>query len=197
MMGMMYLSYKALPSSKERCDQKARRACRYVLRGHVYSWNWKKFGSLIFWLLSLLYLLLLLWWRLYSHQGGYFHPNRKWMCLSDVENLTFYTNFLPSFPPISIPFLKEKHPILTKLGAFYNNLLKIHPSYIFVSDENPLITIPNFVKKQAHIRIPCQFETSPPPPITLLPFWNKREAWVVGCNCHWHCILVQNLKRRP
>ena len=29
-----------------------------------------------------------------------------------------YTNFLPNFPPISIPFLKEKHPILNKLGVF-------------------------------------------------------------------------------
>ena len=38
-----------------------------------------------------------------------------------------YTNFLPNFPPISIPFSKEKHPILTKLGAFYNNFLQIHP----------------------------------------------------------------------
>ena len=41
-----------------------------------------------------------------------------------------YTNFLPNFPPISIPFLKEKHPILIKLGAFYNNLPKIHPIYV-------------------------------------------------------------------
>ena len=38
-----------------------------------------------------------------------------------------YTNFLPNFPPISIPFSKEKHPIWIKLGAFYNNLPKIHP----------------------------------------------------------------------
>ena len=37
-----------------------------------------------------------------------------------------YSNFLPNFPPISIPFSKEKHPILIKLGAFYNNLPKIH-----------------------------------------------------------------------
>ena len=37
-----------------------------------------------------------------------------------------YNNFLPNFPPISIPFLKDKHPILTKLGAFYNNLPQIH-----------------------------------------------------------------------
>ena len=42
-----------------------------------------------------------------------------------------YTNFLPNFPPISIPFSKEKHPtILIKLGAFYNNLPKIHPIYV-------------------------------------------------------------------
>ena len=41
-----------------------------------------------------------------------------------------YTNVLPNFPPISIPFLKEKHPIWIKLGAFYNNLPKIHPIYV-------------------------------------------------------------------
>ena len=26
-----------------------------------------------------------------------------------------YTNFLPNYPPISIPFSTEKHPILPKL----------------------------------------------------------------------------------
>ena len=41
-----------------------------------------------------------------------------------------YTNFLPNFPPISIPFSKEKHPIWIILGAFYNNLPKIHPIYV-------------------------------------------------------------------
>ena len=41
-----------------------------------------------------------------------------------------YTNFLPNVPPISIPFSKEKHPIWIKLGAFYNNLPKIHPIYV-------------------------------------------------------------------
>ena len=59
--------------------------------------------------------------------GGFFHQNRTWMCLPDLENL--YTNFLPNFPPISIPFSKEKHPIWIKLGAFYNNLPEIHPIY--------------------------------------------------------------------
>ena len=63
--------------------------------------------------------------------GGYFHQNRTWMCLPDLENLTFSIyQFLPNFPPISIPFSKEKHPLLTKLGAFYNNLPKIHPIYV-------------------------------------------------------------------
>ena len=33
-------------------------------------------------------------------------------------------------PPISIPFLKEKHPILLKLGAFHSSLLKLHPIYV-------------------------------------------------------------------
>ena len=41
-----------------------------------------------------------------------------------------YTNFLPNFPPISLPFSKENHPIWIKLGAFYNNLHKIHPIYV-------------------------------------------------------------------
>ena len=81
-----------------------------------------------------------------------------------------YTNFLPNFPTINIPFSKEKHPILTKLGAFYNIWPKIHPIFLnlgcFISDEKPPITIPDFAKKrpkmrQAHIRIPCQCEDPP------------------------------------
>ena len=41
-----------------------------------------------------------------------------------------HINFLHNYPPISIPFSKEKHPILFKLGAFYHNLLQIHPIYV-------------------------------------------------------------------
>ena len=80
--------------------------------------------------------------------------------------------FLPNFPPIIIPFLKEKHPILTKLGAFYNNLPKNTPNLCnlgsFVFNKNLPIAIPNFAKKAPqkgrHIRIPCQCENPPPPP---------------------------------
>ena len=56
------------------------------------------------------------------------------MCLPDLENLFDYLYilpiFLPNFPPISIPFSKEKHPVWIKLGAFYNSLPKIHPIYV-------------------------------------------------------------------
>ena len=52
-----------------------------------------------------------------------------------------YTNFLPNFPPINIPFSKEKHPILTKLGAFLQHLAKNTPNFLnlgfVISDENP------------------------------------------------------------
>ena len=63
-------------------------------------------------------------------RGGFFHQNRMWMCLPDLETDYLYTNCLPNFPPISIPFSKEKHPIWIKLGAFYNNLPNIHPIYV-------------------------------------------------------------------
>ena len=35
-----------------------------------------------------------------------------------------------NYPPVSIPISKEKHPILLKLGAFYHNLLKVHPIHV-------------------------------------------------------------------
>ena len=82
-------------------------------------------------------------------------PDRPWK--SDF----LYTNFLPNFPPISLPFSKEKHPILTKLSAFYNNLPKKHPIYVIWAHiwlwSKPPIAIPNFAKKrpkrQAHIQL--------------------------------------------
>ena len=80
-----------------------------------------------------------------------------------------YTNFLHNFPPIDIPFSREKHPILTKLGVFLRYLAQNTPNLCslgsFISDEKPPIAIPNFAKKrpkrQAHIRIPCQCENPP------------------------------------
>ena len=57
-----------------------------------------------------------------SPPGGLLSPKSYVDVPAGTQKSDFlYTNFLPNFPPISIPFLKEKHPILTKLGAFYNN----------------------------------------------------------------------------
>ena len=56
------------------------------------------------------------------------------MCLPQLEKFDFlYTNFSHNYPPISIPFSTEKHPILLNLVAFYHNLLKIHPIYIILA----------------------------------------------------------------
>ena len=77
-----------------------------------------------------------------------------------------YTNFLPNFPPINIPFLKEKHPILTKLGAFYSIWSKIHPIYVIWTPLSLMKTPDRYTKycekkkkkkrpkRQAHIRRP-------------------------------------------
>ena len=89
-----------------------------------------------------------------------------------------YTNFLPNFPPISIPSSNEKHPILIKLGAFCNKLPKIHPIYVIWAPSSlmkpPPIAIPIFAKKcpkrQAHIRIPCQCENPPGKSILVVLF---------------------------
>ena len=73
------------------------------------------------------------------------------------KSVFLYTDFLPNFPPISISFLKEKHPILATLGAlfkFAQNTPNLCNLGSFVSDENPPIAIPKFVikhpKRQAH-----------------------------------------------
>ena len=70
-------------------------------------------------------------WQTYSPGGEYFCQNCMWICLPDLENFTFS---ILSFSTITHPsvylFQKEKHPILLKLGAFYHNVLKIHPIYV-------------------------------------------------------------------
>ena len=48
-------------------------------------------------------------------------------CARRISTDFLYSNFSPNFPPISIPFSKEKHPILTKLDAFNYDLPKLHP----------------------------------------------------------------------
>ena len=66
----------------------------------------------------------------FTRGGGSFTKSYVDVSAGPRKSDYLYTNFLPNFPPISIPFSKEKHPIWIKLGAFYNNLPKIHPIYV-------------------------------------------------------------------
>ena len=78
-------------------------------------------------------------YRLYSgcgincpHPGGLLLPKSYVDVPAEPQKSDFLcTNFLPNCPPISKPFSIDNHPILLKLGAFYNNLLKIHPIFEF------------------------------------------------------------------
>ena len=111
-----------------------------------------------------------------------------------------YTNFLPNFPPISIPFLKEKHPIWIKLGAFYNNLPKIHPIYVIWAPSSlmkaPPIAIPNFAKKcpkrQAHIPIPCQCENPPRDQNCVNLGSIMAHQWGQHCLCFYRDFKASN-----
>ena len=107
--------------------------------------------------------------RIVLRTGGVLSPNLYVDVPAGPRKSDFlYTHFLPNFPPISIPFSKEKHPILTKLDAFYNNLPKIHPIYVIWAPLS-LMKPPNRYtkfhekshKRQAHIRILCQCENPP------------------------------------
>ena len=65
----------------------------------------------------------------YLMAGGHFHQDCTWMCLPNLENLTFS---IPIFHPITHPSIwytifNRKAPNFPQLGAFYNDLLKIHP----------------------------------------------------------------------
>ena len=120
--------------------------------------------------------------------GGYFHQNRTWMCLPDVENLTFS---IPTFCLIPHPsvyhFSQEKHPILTKLGAFYNDLAKIHPIYVIWAPSSlmkPPIAIPNFAKN--HLKRHTM-SMSDPPSSSLPPSCseiNSRNRHLVPINLY-------------
>ena len=98
-----------------------------------------------------------------------------------------YTNFLPNFPPISIPFSKEKHPIWIKLGAFYNNLPKIHPIYVIWAPSSLMKTprsLCQILRKSApkgrHIYVyHVNVRTPPPRALPMLKF-TAQGSFTVG-----------------
>ena len=72
--------------------------------------------------------------------------------------------FLSPFTTHQCTNFVQKHPISLKLGAFYGNLLQIHPICAF-SVRNPLIDIPKLTKKhlkRRHIYV-YQVNVTPPP----------------------------------
>ena len=77
--------------------------------------------------------------------GGLLSPISYVDVPADLENLTF------SIPPISISFSKEKHPILSKLGAFFiricQNTSNLCNLGSFIADENPLDRYTKFREK--------------------------------------------------
>ena len=104
-------------------------------------------------------------------RGDYFHQNCTWMCLPDLENLTFS---IPIFCLISHPSVyhfRKEAPNFDQIGCFLQWFAQYTPSFIRFGFPclwwKPLIAIPNFVKKcpkrQAHNmhHIPCQCENPP------------------------------------
>ena len=97
--------------------------------------------TLIEWILAL---------KEWQNPGGSLLPKSYMDVHAKPQKFDFlYSNFLPNYPPISIPFLIEKHPIcpnwvlFTIICSKYTQFLNLGS---FVSDENPPIAIPNFVK---------------------------------------------------
>ena len=103
-----------------------------------------------------------------------------------------YTNFLPNFPPISIPFSKEKRPIWIKLGAFYNNLPKIHPIYVIWAPSSLMKTPRSLYQisrkgapKGRHIYVyHVNVRTPPPPGARGVARWQSPyRLWMSGSCC--------------
>ena len=107
-----------------------------------------------------------------------------WMCLLDLNIWTFRsTAFFHNYLPISITFSKEKHPIWLKLGAFYNNLLKIHPMYVIWAPSSLMKTHQSLYQyretatKRHHIFVYHVNVRTPPPRI----FINTSDCLISQC----------------
>ena len=63
--------------------------------------------------------------------GGYFCQNHKMMHLPNFKNMTFSIPIFSQLPTPQYTIFNRKAQISSKLGAFYNNLLKIHLMFEF------------------------------------------------------------------
>ena len=81
-----------------------------------------------------------------------------------------------NYPPVSIPILKEKHPILLKLGAFYHNLLKIHPIHVIWAPSSLMKTYQisrNSTWKGWHIYL---YHVNVRPPVWRTQWYGRRRV---------------------
>ena len=90
--------------------------------------------------------------------GGWLSPKLYVHVPAKPQKFYFlYTNFSPNYPPISITFSIEKH---LRLSAFLLWFAQNTPNLCnldsFISDEKPLIAIPNFAKKKKKKKNPPQ-----------------------------------------
>ena len=103
--------------------------------------------------------------------GGVTFPKILRGCACQTSKISLlYTNFLPNFPPISVYHFWKKRTLFWPNWVLFTIIC---PKYTqsnlgsFVSDENPTIAIPNFVKKRPkgrHIYVYCVKEGTSPPP---------------------------------
>ena len=108
--------------------------------------------------------------------GGYFGQYCMWIYLPDLESLTFS---IPIFRPITHPsvyYFQQKSTQICSNLVLFTTICSKSPNLwnmgSCVSDENPPIAVPNFMKKhlkrQAHTCIPCQCEA---PSLSVWSYW--------------------------
>ena len=122
------------------------------------------------------------------YRGGGVLSTKLYVDVPAVPRKSDYTNFLPNFPPISIPLSKEKHPIWIKLGAFYNKLPKIHPIYVIWAPSSLMKTPRSLYQisrksapKGRHIYVyHVNVRTPPPRQCTVIIF--SKVLWT--CSSH-------------
>ena len=73
-----------------------------------------------------------LWKSLCTHKpGGLLLPKLYMDVPAEPRKFNFlYINFSPNYPPISIPFSIEKHPILSKIGWFLQCFAQNTPNFV-------------------------------------------------------------------
>ena len=133
------------------------------------------------------------------------------MCLPDLENFTFTIPILHPIAHLSVyHFLIEKHPISPRLGAFYSNLLKVHPFYIIWALSSLITPLHGYTKfcdkapRKAGTYITYQCENPSPSFLftegcNLYPHFKKFPVKIRHCKISvqftWTLDLIKEVKK--